>query len=266
MKEINVRFGFYKDGKRRALTFSYDDSREEDRRLVEIFNEYGMKGTFHINSGLLGAEDYITEEEVASLYRGHEVALHGLTHPWLERLPRESLVYEIMEDRRRLERLCGYPVIGMSYPWGTLNEDVEKGVSAMGIRYSRTIRSTNCFNLPENFLRWEPTCHHNSNLLERVEGFRKSRPFSLFYVWGHSFEFTKDGNWDMMRRFCEEMAETEDVWYATNVEIYRYISALRQVTLTADRTVACNPTATDLWLEVNREAVALPAGETVRLI
>lgn len=265
MKENSVRFGFYKDGKRKALTFSYDDSREEDRRLIEIFNQYGMKGTFHVNSGFLGSAGYVMPEEVPTLYRGHEVAVHGLTHPWLERLPAESFVYEIMEDRRKLEELCGYPVVGMSYPWGTVNEDVVNGVRALGIRYSRTIRSTNTFNLPENFLRWEPTCHHNSNLLDRVESFRRSRPFSLFYVWGHSFEFTKDGNWEMMERFCQEMAETADVWYATNMELYSYITALHRVILSVDRTIACNPTAIDLWLEVNGEAVQLPAGETIKL-
>ena len=134
MADMNVRFGFYKDGKRKALTFSYDDSRVEDRRLVEIFNQYGMKGTFHINSGYLGCDNYVTADEVADLYHGHEVAVHGLTHPWLERVPPESFAYEILEDRRRLESLCGYPVAGMSYPWGTLNEDVVKGVAALGIK------------------------------------------------------------------------------------------------------------------------------------
>lgn len=266
MADMNVRFGFYKDGKRKALTFSYDDSRVEDRRLVEIFNQYGMKGTFHVNSGYLGCDNYVTAEEVADLYRGHEVAVHGLTHPWLERVPPESFAYEILEDRRRLEQLCGYPVVGMSYPWGTLNDDVVKGVAALGIKYSRVVRSTNNFNLPESFLRWEPTCHHNADLLGKVEAFRRARPFSLFYVWGHSFEFTKDGNWEMMEQFCREMSQMEDVWFATNMELYRYITALRQVSLSVDRTVACNPTATDLWLDVNGKAVLLPAGETISFV
>lgn len=41
----------YKDGKKRALTMSYDDCAAHDRRLVEIFNKYHIKGTFHLISG-----------------------------------------------------------------------------------------------------------------------------------------------------------------------------------------------------------------------
>ena len=39
-----------KDGKINALTMSYDDGvLEGDRHLIEIFNKYGVKGTFNLN-------------------------------------------------------------------------------------------------------------------------------------------------------------------------------------------------------------------------
>ena len=38
-------------GLAKALTFSYDDGVEQDIRLVEILDKYGMKGTFNLNSG-----------------------------------------------------------------------------------------------------------------------------------------------------------------------------------------------------------------------
>ena len=41
-------------GKMKALTFSYDDGVTQDRRLVELFDRYGLKATFNINSELLG--------------------------------------------------------------------------------------------------------------------------------------------------------------------------------------------------------------------
>ena len=37
---------------RKAVTFSYDDGNEQDEKLLEIFNDYGMKATFHVNTGL----------------------------------------------------------------------------------------------------------------------------------------------------------------------------------------------------------------------
>lgn len=36
----------------KAITFSYDDGIESDRKLVEIFNRYGMKCTFNLNTGI----------------------------------------------------------------------------------------------------------------------------------------------------------------------------------------------------------------------
>ena len=48
-----VSFDRFKDGKRYALTFSYDDGCAQDRRLVELFNKYGMKCTFNFYSKYL---------------------------------------------------------------------------------------------------------------------------------------------------------------------------------------------------------------------
>lgn len=34
-----------------ALTLSYDDGVETDRRLIDIMRAHGLKGTFNINAG-----------------------------------------------------------------------------------------------------------------------------------------------------------------------------------------------------------------------
>ena len=266
--EMNVRFGFYPGAKRRALTFSYDDGRVEDRRLVEIFNTYGMKGTFHLNSANFDRVNFLARDEVAELYRGHEIASHGFTHPWLERLPPESFAFEVLEDRRRLEALCGCPVRGMSYPWGTVTPEVEAGVRALGIRYSRTIRSTGQFNLPENFLRWDPTCHIFNHLLEYGQRFveRTSlRKPLLFYVWGHSWELNSNDGWTMIEQFCKQVGGRDDIWYATNIAIYDYMQAVSQLEFTADADRVYNRSAADCWLYVDGATVRLPAGEITAL-
>ena len=51
-----------KDGKRKVLTFSYDDGVVQDIRLVNIFNKYGLKATFNINSGCYLPEDVTREK------------------------------------------------------------------------------------------------------------------------------------------------------------------------------------------------------------
>ena len=69
---------FYPQWKDRAVTFSYDDGQIFDRRLVDIFNKYNLKATFHLNSGTLDTEGIIKTQELKSLYQGHEIACHGV--------------------------------------------------------------------------------------------------------------------------------------------------------------------------------------------
>ncbi len=264
---MKIRFNCYKDGKHKALTMSYDDGQRHDLRLVEIFNKYGIKGTFHLNAGILGKELFVTPEEVPTVYAGHEVSSHSLTHPFLERISGEELVHEITEDRRILEGLCAYPVRGMSYPYGTYNAEVINNLRTLGMQYSRTIKSTGRFDIPADFMEWHPTCHHcDPKLMERLEKFQSNKsPMPLFYVWGHSYEFPRDNNWEVIERFCEQAGGDPDVWYATNIEIFDYITALRALRFSADRTMVYNPTATDVWVEVDGVPAVCPAGRVTCL-
>ncbi|MBQ8388351.1 MAG: polysaccharide deacetylase family protein [Clostridia bacterium] len=266
---MKVRFGFFPGNKKRALTMSYDDGVVQDRRLIEIFNKYGIKGSFHLNSANLGREGHIDASEVATLYAGHEVSVHSLTHPFLERIPPMELVHEIMEDRKNLESLCGYIVRGMSYPFGTYSSEVLDQLKNLGIVCSRTVKSTGRFTVPENFLEWHPTCHHRENIMEKLEKFKANRySFGLFYVWGHAYELDQEienNNWQMIEEFCAAASNDPDTWYATNIEIYDYVTALRRVVLSADCTLAYNPSAIDVILDVDGAPVTVPAGQTVKL-
>ena len=73
---MNKVYCCYPGGKHKALTMSYDDGKVQDRRLVALFNQYGIKGTFHLNSGLLNDPNRVQPEEFPALYAGHEVACH----------------------------------------------------------------------------------------------------------------------------------------------------------------------------------------------
>ena len=108
---MRIIFDRFPEGKTKALTMSYDDGRDHDLRLIEIFNKYGIKGTFHLNSASIegGSTNHVSVEDVREKYKGHEVSLHTHTHPHLERAPREVIIHEVMENRRLLESYCGYP-------------------------------------------------------------------------------------------------------------------------------------------------------------
>lgn len=263
-----INFDRFPGGTRKALTMSYDDGKTPDRRLVEIFNRYGIRGTFHINFGLLPRPERIDPSEVKTLYEGHEVSAHGLTHQSLSITPSENIINEVMEDRKGLEKLVGYPVRGMSYPNGLYDDRVVNILKSCGIEYCRVVETTGGFSIPQDLLRWKGTCHHNNRLLELADAFLaqpyKNRPH-LMYVWGHSYEFDRDKNWNIIEEFCKKMSGKEDIWYCTNIEFADYMNALKSLRFSADCSMVKNPTASDLWISINEEPIMIPAGATIEL-
>ncbi|SNX53390.1 polysaccharide deacetylase family protein [Thermoanaerobacterium sp. RBIITD] len=263
---MKVKFNYYPGGKRKALTMSYDDGQIFDRKLIEIFNKYGIKGTFNLNSGNFDREPFINSSEIKDLYKNHEVAVHSLNHPYLTLIPLEDLAEQILEDRKNLETLVGYQVRGMAYPFGDYNDILMKSLPSFGIEYSRTTISTRGFKLPNNFLEWHPTCHHNQDLIEKWKEFKNSndkRQMLLFYVWGHSYEFNNHNNWNAIEEFCKMASSDESVWFATNIEIVDYINALKNLKFSVDRKIITNPSSIPVWIDVDGESVKINSGETV---
>ncbi len=263
-------------GREWALTLSYDDGVSTDIRLIGIMKDHGIRGTFNLNGGLMHGRPRtegshitrLTPDEVREVYRGMEIACHGYTHPFMEQVPSDVLVGETVLDRMALEKITGAPVRGMAYPYGTNIPEVRERLKALGIVYSRTTVSTEKFDLPEDFLAWHATCHHrNARLPELCDAFlgAASRRPRLFYLWGHSYEFDDADNWDVIERFCDRMGGKQEIWYATNMEIYHYISAYRALVSTLTGDALYNPTDTDVFL-MNRkeEIVRVPAGSTLR--
>lgn len=271
----------FPNGRAKALTLSYDDGVVEDIRLIEIMNRHGLKGTFNLNSNVYG-ESYqrrtdraygwrLSREEAIDLYAGsgQEVALHAHTHPFLETLPPAQVSYEILKNREVLEEMFGTIVNGMAYPYGTYSDEVVEILKGCGVLYSRTTVSTEKFDIPTDWLRMPATCHHtNPRLMELADKFLEmpvKNKSQLFYLWGHSYEFEGNQNWDVIERFAEKMGGRDDVWYATNKEIYTYVESVRALEFSADMHIVHNPTAIDVWFEWGKELYRVNAGDTVTL-
>ena len=265
MKNIIMRFP---GNKKKALTLSYDDGVVFDKKLIEILDRYGIKCTFNINSGLFGTGRRLSESEAYEIYSGtsHEIAVHSLSHPDLTALSPERISYEITEDRKNLEKLFGKIIKGMAYPYGTYNNNVTDVLKSSGIVYSRTTQTTGGFRIPENWLELPATCHHNDkNLMKYAEKFVNESPEKyswLFYLWGHSYEFNDNDNWEVIEKFAEYMGKKEDIWYAANIEIYDYINAYNRLIFSYDGTLVTNPSAIDVYLEVDGNVVIARAGES----
>lgn len=266
-KMTDIRFNLFPGGRRYALTFSFDDGRDFDRPLVELFNRYRVRGTFHLNSANLDTPGYVTSAEVSSLYEGHETACHMRTHPFPGQLPDAALLQEFLEDRKTLEKLVKKPVRGLSWPYGDYDDRAINTAKVSGLEYSRTTEATNSFGIPHDFMKWHPTAHHFADLEKLFAKFMDPHrnDMKLFYIWGHSYEFDSRGRWDHMENFLKLSSGREEIWYATNIEIKSYIDALKRLVFTADLSAVENPSACDLWFSANGKPVCVRGGEMLEL-
>ena len=252
----------FPEGKFKAVTFSYDDGVRQDERLIEIFDKYGVKGTFNINSRIMGDADHVgrwSPEELKAkiIDRGHEVATHGATH----RAPGKQRAIDVIRDtldcRLGLEKMTGCIIRGMAYPdsgitgyaVGSANYDkIRECLSDLGIAYARTLLGDNDhFEVPRDFYAWMPSAHHDNpkifdyinkfnSLSEKTYGLAGNMP-RLFYIWGHSYEFDRNNNWDRIESICEQLGGKDDVWYATNIEICDYVKAYESLIYSADNRI-----------------------------
>ena len=225
------------NGKKKAVTFSFDDGVLQDIRLIEIFNKYGLKGTFNLNSGLqgLGGEferngkmvrhDRVLVNKIKEVYAGHEVAVHTIVHPTLTTLDEATIIYQVEEDRKQLSKLCGYEVIGMAYPNGPNDDRVAKIIADnTPIRYARTIAATRSFAVQkENLLRYNPTVYFIDPCFEEiVDKFlaSESEEDQLLYIWGHAYEMDAEFiSWEKMEDICKKLSGRADIFYGTNKEV-----------------------------------------------
>ncbi|MEI7491632.1 MAG: polysaccharide deacetylase family protein [Bacteroidota bacterium] len=267
-------------GKTKALILSFDDGMVADRRLVRLMNEYGLIGTFHLNSNKLGTKDYLTKEEIKVVYKGHEISAHTVNHPNLPDISRAEVLYEVGEDRRELERLSGNLVRGMAYPFGNYNDSVIEIINSLGIEYARTVKDTYMFGIPNEFLKWHPTIHQFgkayftpdnpendkkelAGFYQVVNHFLKTDSLALLDVWGHSWENEGAGNrWTEMEKFFKMVSMNPDIYYTTQIGLVDYINAFKNLKFTLDKSMVTNLSSINVFIKMKGKAFNIEAGST----
>ena len=278
MNEVYLRFP---EGRKKAFTISYDDNVTQDERLISLMEKYGIKGTFNIIPGWFASEGAVfpegetyinvTEKKAKEIYDNElvEVANHGFHHSHMTATQAIQKMEDTILCRKKLEEMYDRIITGFAYPYGLYDEELIQVLRDAGISYARTVFSTHCFSLPEDWMELNPTCHHaDEQLMELTREFLedevKEQPY-LFYVWGHTFEFDEQDNWDIAETLFARVSENKDIWYATNGEIYTYHMAFQSLVYSADGRRIYNPSGTDLWAEVNGRLYALPSGQEICL-
>ena len=129
--------------------------------------------------------------------------------------------------------------------------------------------------MPEDWYKWLPTAHHDHpEVFEMIDKFVDyklkevyiaQRVPKLFYIWGHAFEFDNKDNWDRLEKICEKISRKDDIWYATNIEIYDYVQAYNSLVFSADGSKIYNPTVKQIWLEIDNVTYTIKPNETIKI-
>ena len=273
-------------GKAKAVTLSYDDSTKDDIRFLDTINKHNLKCTFNLVSSWIGREAHTDKEFIKEniLKTGHEIANHGLHHKALDSVRVLDGIQDTLNSRLCLERDFGVIVRGMAYPCRVINRfakpevyrQIKSYLQDLDIVYARSVGSDNDkFELPEDWHCWVPTAHHsNPKVLEFIDKFlaldvskltTPNRQPRLFYLWGHSYEFERNNNWELLDEMCEKLSGKDDTWYATNIEIYDYVQAYNALVYSADGTIIYNPTLYTLWFAIDGKTYSIQSGETLHL-
>lgn len=283
---MRYRFLRFPGGLAKAVTLSYDDGCRADIRFSETICAHGLKCTFNINSGFIAEKEgdwHLTREQIKKylIDTGNEIAVHGKYHRALGKVTPVDGIRDVLECRTELENDFGMIIRGMAYPDSGITRfengadyaDIKHYLKDLGIVYSRTLGGDNdSFALPTDWHAWMPTAHHTNPELfgyidkflnEPMSSYDASQTPGLFYLWGHSFEFENNKNWDLLDKICSALSNKPDVWYATNIEIYDYVSAYRSLVFSADGSTVYNPTLLTVWFTEDGKLFSVKSGETL---
>lgn len=284
IESLNLYYPGYTN---KAVTFSYDDGiYAADSVLVPLFNKYGIKGSFN----LIGNKIPTDETELANfkkLYEGHEVTNHSQTHPKINLessgITINDAFNDIINGRNSIKAVFGdsFNTAKWGFVWpyarpeGRKAEsdkpyvtELEEKLAAEGAVYIRTVSSTGRFDLPQNWLLWNPTSkdidtnksifymekYTDEFLQDTKSGLR------LLYLWGHASELSLNGGVGFVKLeniFKKLTADGVNIWSATNMEIYDYVNAARAITINGTRVE--NPSDTDVYISINGIRTVVPA-------
>jgi peptidoglycan/xylan/chitin deacetylase (PgdA/CDA1 family) len=252
----------YPQGKAKAFSVSYDDGVLQDVRFVNLLNQYGLKGTFNLNSGLMENEfewihetgcivKRLSKENVLSLYNGHEVASHTLTHPFMQEKTENEIMKELETDKKNLEKLFGRQIKGFAVPFDYYSALIESCAKKSGFEYTRISELSFSFTPQKNYHRWKSTIFHLDNSLENLtEDFiQTDEELAFFQIIGHSYDLDTENMWDKIESLFKKISLQKDILPMTTIETIDYLKAMEQVEITESHII--NNSEQTLWFLVD---------------
>jgi len=259
----------YPCGARKAVTLRFDDGPKFDKKMLALLDKYGMKATFYLSAGLLDTGRHVGRDEVKALYARHEVANHTLRHidPRRTALSEDELRAELSEGKGALEALTGKRVEGYAYvcsAFGAVGREAYLRIlEETGHTYAVMGRENECFtpDLAHRFDLGQSFRIGSEKVLTAAREFVSSEAcgLSCFFAMAHTYEFEEERfpyGWDRAEALLSILSGKDDIWYATNGEMLRYLLAVKEY---RESGCAENKTGQTLYYLKDGAVCALPS-------
>ena len=120
------------------FTTSWDDGYALDLKIADLLERYGCKGTFYICPRKQHGQHMLSAQAMQSLSERFEIGAHSMTHPHLTKCKDEELRTELEGSKQWVEGLTQKPCTMFCYPFGEVDNRVEKMIDSVGYRGART--------------------------------------------------------------------------------------------------------------------------------
>lgn len=270
-------YKLYPYGKKKAFNVTYDDGVLQDVSFVKLLNKYNLKGTFNLNSLLLENEFEWTHEsgcivkrlktdDVVSLYDGHEIASHTLSHPYMDNLAKEEILYELSEDKANLERLFGKEIKGFAVPFDYYSDLIEECVKECGFEYARISEESYSFCPQNDFYKWKATILHCEDRLEDLtqQFVGTDVELAIFQIVGHTYDLDIENRWDIIENVFKIISNLDDILPMTTIDIIEYLKAMSKVEITSD--YIKNNSDINLWFNIDDIVCEVEAGSVYSFV
>jgi peptidoglycan/xylan/chitin deacetylase (PgdA/CDA1 family) len=122
-----------------AVSLTFDDGNADQMTSLDILEQYGLAGTFYVNSGDVGQPTYLTRADLSRIAAaGDEVGGHTVSHANLVGDAPDETARQVCNDRITLAS-WGFDPVSFAYPFGAYDPAVEAAARDCGYTSARRV-------------------------------------------------------------------------------------------------------------------------------
>ena len=112
---------------------TFDDGHKSQLKALDMLKECGIKGMVAITTGFLNSPNYMTDDDVRMIAKGHYIANHTHRHLDLTKLSDIEIGIELSTANDILYKLTGVKPKYVALPWNKINNTIRKIAAENGL-------------------------------------------------------------------------------------------------------------------------------------